>query len=229
MWHVFAHQVIYEPHADNIVKIPFFSPSWSAFSWEVWSITSEEEYLWYDDWVPRFSQQKEITLIQRAIHEARTNKTRIHIRGISTRESIDLLREYYAEQGYEDDLAKNYTLSDQEPLTVSISLGHALWCSKDKHFLNTIHHQKKQGNSVPPLRTPADLRTLQQALRMGIIMGVEILPGDELYLIQLLEKQILPLFHIGQMTAFRWGMHGFSGEYHTCSVLPPDFCWKEED
>lgn len=127
------------------------------------------------------------------------------------------------EQGYEDDLAKNYTLSSQELLTVSISLGHGLWCSKDKHFLNTTHYQKIHGHIAPPLRTPADLRALQQGLRMGIIMGIEVLAGDELHLVQLLEKQILPLFDIGQMTAFRWERHGFSGTSHTYTIPLPDF------
>ena len=126
-------------------------------------------------------------------------------------------------------MAKNYTLSQNELLTASISLGHGLWCAKDKHFLSAIHHEKQPGHVVPPLRTPADLRTLQQALRMGIIMGIEVPVGDEPFLVQLLEKQILSVFHIGQMTAFRWENHGFSGVHRAFPIAMPDFREREDD
>ncbi len=106
-------------------------------------------------------------------------------------------------------MAKNYALPDSELLTVSIPLRHALWCEKDKDFLEHYDAQKKPyGQTLPPLRSPADLRVLQQGLRMGIIMGIEVIPGDEAYIVQFLEKQILSPFSIGQMTNFGWLKHG---------------------
>ena len=147
-------------------------------------------------------------MVQRAIHAVENTMQRIHIRGISMRERIDLIREYYSSRGYEDALAKNYSLPGNELLTVSVSLRHALWCEKDKHFLNT--HDLKDlpyGQTCPPIRLPSDLRSLQQALRMNIVMGIEIYPGDEAHLSQLLEKQILSPFLIGQMSYFRWLKH----------------------
>lgn len=70
---------------------------------------------------------------------------RAHILGISLAESVELLREYYRDQGYEDDLAKNYTLPKNVQVTASISLRHALWCEKDKRFLGT------KNEAHPPL------------------------------------------------------------------------------
>ncbi len=61
-----------------------------------------------------------MSLVQEAIKDAKKNIQRIHIRGISTIESIELIRDYYRDRGYEDDLAKSYTLPENEPLTVSI-------------------------------------------------------------------------------------------------------------
>lgn len=63
-------------------------------------------------------------------------------------------------------MTKNYSLPSNVLLTVSISLRHLLWCEKDKTFLS----QKDSGNqpyyaTIPPLRTPRDLRIIQQAAR----------------------------------------------------------------
>jgi hypothetical protein len=121
-----------------------------------------------------------------------------------------LIREYYRDQGYEDALAKNYTLPLDEPLTVSLNLRQILWCEKDKAFL-----QKKDARGsplyamTPPLRSPHDLRGLQQAARMGIVIGVEVFPGDELFLTQILEREILTPFQLSQMIAFRWLRYSF--------------------
>jgi hypothetical protein len=57
---------------------------------------------------------------------------------------------------------------------VSISLSHALWCEKDKTFLNKKIADISYGESTPPVRSPADLRSLQQALKMGVIIGLEV-------------------------------------------------------
>ncbi len=64
---------------------------------------------------------------------------------------------------------------------------------------------------------------LQQALRMGIIMGIELEQGDVNFIYQLLTKQILSPFHIGQMTNFRWIKHGFVGSEHACHLELPHF------
>ena len=148
---------------------------------------------------------------------------------MSSYESIALLREYYRDQGYEDVFAKNYNLPSTELLTASISLRHSLWCEKDKDFLGTRDdHGAQYGCTVPPLRSPADLRVLQQALRMGIVMGIEV-DSDSAFLPQILEKQILPPFHIGQMTCFRWEKHGFSGQKIYFSFPMPLFIPEGND
>lgn len=102
---------------------------------------------------------------------------------------------------------------------------HALWCEKDKHFLKTKDHSGcPYAQICPPIRTPADLRTIQQSLRMNICMGLEVFPGDEIFLIQILEKQILTPFQLAQMTFFRWLRYGFTGDKHTvCFALPQFF------
>lgn len=72
-------------------------------------------------------------------------------------------------------LAKNYIVPEDTFLTVSISLRHMLWCEKDKTFL-----KRKDASSrpyyavVPPLRSPRDLRALQQAVRMGIVQCIHV-------------------------------------------------------
>lgn len=61
----------------------------------------------------------------------------------------------------------------------------------------------------PPLRSPHDLRALQQASRMGIIMGIEVFKGDEQYLSELLSREIFTPFQIAQFILFRWEKYGF--------------------
>jgi len=93
-------------------------------------------------------------LVRRTIQKAITDSSyRGHIHGISLAESAELLRDYYREQGYEDTLAKNYTLPDKIQVTASISLRHALWCEKDKKFLHTKDtYPKPLGMITPPIR-----------------------------------------------------------------------------
>lgn len=225
MWNILAHHVEYQPQGDQFFSIPILEPLWWDFSWWVRFLSQADTYLWYDDWLSRFPREHEWRLVEQAIDDVRTQKKRIHIRGISTREGIEAIRDYYASCGYEDELAKNYTLPAYELLTVSISLRHALWCAKDKDFLDMT----KVWAIIPPLRWPADLRSLQQALRMGIIMGLEVASGDDAYLSWLLEKQILPVFHVGQMTAFRWQYHGFTGVPRQAHIPIPHFLQPKED
>lgn len=76
---------------------------------------------------------------------------------------------------------------------------------------------------VPPLRMPSDLRSLQQAARMGIIMGIEVFPGDERYIAEIFSKQILTPFQMTQLLSYRWGQYGFSGTEKIHSLRFPDF------
>lgn len=93
-------------------------------------------------------------MVKEIIQKAQMNPSyRGHIRGISLAESTEILREYYKEMGYEDALAKNYTLPKTVQVTASISLRHALWCEKDKKFLQTNDGRKKPyGMTCPPIR-----------------------------------------------------------------------------
>ena len=149
---------------------------------------------------------------------------RIHISGISTAESVECVRGYYRECGYEDALAKNYTLPADVSLTVSLSLSHALWCEKDKTFLDSqASDGSPYGHISPPLRSPHDLRSLQQALRMGVIMGIEVFPREVIFLSEILKRQIIPPFLLSQMIYFRWQKYGFTG-IKTATHFPyPDF------
>lgn len=137
------------------------------------------------------------------------NSRRIHIDGLSCIESIELIRAYYAALGYEDELAKNYIIPPNEFLTISISLRHLLWCEKDKAFL-----RQKDGSScpyygtIPPLRSPRDLRALQQAVRMGIVQCVDV--GSETdFIVTLLERQILTPFQMTRSVGYAWTYYGF--------------------
>jgi hypothetical protein len=56
----------------------------------------------------------------------------------------------------------------------------------------------------PPIRGSHDLRLLQQSLRMNMIMGIEVFPGDRYLIDQLVESEILPPFSVAQMIHFRW-------------------------
>lgn len=92
-------------------------------------------YRGYDDWCGQYSVAEEMEIVTAALERVSQSGERIHIRGISQAASIDRIREYYRHRGYEDQEAKYYTLALDEPLTVSISLRHLLWCEKDKKFL----------------------------------------------------------------------------------------------
>jgi hypothetical protein len=91
-------------------------------------------------------------------------------------------------------------------VTASISLRHALWCEKDKLFLHTLDTKNTPyGMICPPIRGSHDLRILQQALRMNIILGIEVFPGDEAYIDTLMTREILSPFSVSQMISYRWG------------------------
>lgn len=82
---------------------------------------------------------------------------------------------------------------------------HILWCEKDKTFLS-----KKDASGapyyalVPPLRTPSDLRALQQAARSGLLAALSVSHLDETYFSQILSRQILTPFQLSQLVYYRW-------------------------
>jgi len=145
----------------------------------------------YDDWVQQFPLAEEIALVEEGIQRAQKGE-RIHIRGISSSLSVELVREYYSTQGYRDQFDR-FIIPPEEFLTVSISLRHFLWCDKDKAFLSQKNSPLFQ--IFPPLRTSHDLRALQQDVRMGIIPCIEV-GEDASYLPECVTRELIPLFHL---------------------------------
>ncbi len=207
MWQFFDTKILYTSDGNDAFD-------WHPFLVDTWSRKKDTcrlplpvvEWRGYDDWVQHFEPSLELKLLQ--YHIALADKDplyRMHIHGISLAESVEILRKHYRDRGYEDVFAKNYTLPHDTQITASISLRHALWCEKDKRFLNTCDvHGKPYGMISPPLRTSHDLRHIQQGLRMNCIMGIEVYPGDDIYIPELLHREILPPFSIAQMIQFRW-------------------------
>lgn len=230
MWYATENALRHED-GDSSFSFPVFFPDWSKFSGECLTLErSYHDFLGYDDWVQQYCREDEILLTQNTIASLKNHPRRVHIAWISARESIECLREYYRELWYEDALAKNYILPNDTLLTVSVSLRHILWCEKDKVFLEKKDPQHTPYYAfVPPLRSPADLRALQQGARMGIIMGVEVFPGDEAYIPDILSREILTPFQIAQLLSFRWNRYGFSGTQKMYSLQFPDFPWEGED
>jgi hypothetical protein len=143
-------------------------------------------------------------MMQDYIIQARKGK-RIHVRGISTLDALELLADYYQEKGYEDIYLKKYILPPDEPLTVSISLRHALWCEKDKHFL----YKQSLHTIIPPLRTPSDLYRIQQFMRMGIIMGIDVWE-DAVFLRDLFDREIITPHQVNTLISWSWKKHWFT-------------------
>ncbi len=178
-----------------------------------------------------FSRQSESKIVAESIEQVKLfPQKRIHICGISTAESVEYIRAYYRECGYEDALAKNYTLPLDVALTVSVSLGHVLWCEKDKAFLDSQGSDTTSfGHVSPPFRSPHDLRALQQALRMGVILGIELSPREIPFLSDILTRQIVPPFLLSQMIYFRWQKYGFTGLQNQIDLQYPDFSETNSD
>lgn len=221
MWHATWDGIRYRPWSD-VFSLPLFSPDWKNFSWELVTVETASDDFWgYDAW--NHPRTDEITLVSRTIESLKT-PWRIHIAGISCAESIELIRGYYRSLGYEDQLAKNYVLPSEVFLTVSISLRHLLWCEKDKNFLNKRDtYDRPYYAVVPPLRSPHDLRSLQQGARMGIVSALEVLPGDEIYIQQILQWQILTPFQMSQLLFYRWEKYGFIWSQTAITVELPQF------
>lgn len=225
MWIAHKEGLKYREWSNNSLVFPVCTPDWSLFSWELlFPMQLEEHTSWYDAFVQYFPRDKEIDFVKNALLSLQDNPRRMHIRGISCAESMDLLYEYYSLQWYEDKEAKNYIIPEHELFTVSVSLRHILWCEKDKHFLSQRDAEHRPYYSInPPIRSPRDLRVIQQAARRGVVVGIEVIPGDNVYIVQLLEKQILTPFQLTQLIGFSWEKYGFTGSIHDESLFLPDF------
>lgn len=155
MWQFFDDTILFVPDSSNMFEwVAFLVDTWK-FSGEIVTIpSSEKAWEGYDNWVQQFDPENEITLLQEIIQKAENNPSyRCHLRGISCAKSAEILREYYKKKGYEDALAKNYTLPNTVQVIASISLRHALWSEKDKKFLHTRDkNHTPYGMTTPPIR-----------------------------------------------------------------------------
>ena len=155
MWQFFNDRILFVP--NDTLEFEFLSLDLREYRFAGTLVQipyPDGEYSGFDDWLNHFPREEELSLVQNTLRMAQEDpKYRGHIRGISLAESVELLREYYKNQGYEDDLAKNYTLPSTVQVTASISLRHALWCEKDKRFLGIQDDTlKPYGMIAPPLR-----------------------------------------------------------------------------
>lgn len=226
MWYFLGNCLEYtNQDARNVFSSEILSPDWDIFPGKVFSIESPIIwYKWYDDWVWHFDRSDDIKVVQDALRFVKDHKKRAHVRGISTREAVEEIREYYRQKWYEDAFAKNYSLPPNELFTVSVSLGQSLWCEKDKDFLQSKNSQNLYYYAhTPPFRSSADLRSLQQALRMGLIIGLEVPIIHEGFLSDLLKKQILTMYQIGTMTSMSWRKHGITWEARNSLISVPIF------
>jgi hypothetical protein len=123
-------------------------------------------------------------------------------------ESFAFLAEYYTSLGYYNSVLNNYDIPSDAFLTVSVSLRHILWCEKDKKFLSS-YVSPPLYSIAPPLRSPADLRVIQQAARSGLISTIEIFSEDVDFISEVFEKQILSVFQAVQLFSYRWSKYGF--------------------
>jgi len=223
MWSAEAHRLVW--HGEwNVFSFSIFSPDYSTFSWEVFSLPfTLQSSRGYDDWVQKYPRDDEISAIKSILDSLDMHPRRIHIAGISCIESVDLIRSYYASLWYEDSLAKNYILPSEALLTVSLSLRHILWCEKDKGFLRWKDTLDCPYYAlVPPLRSPRDLRALQQSVRMGIVPCIDVGP-DESFLVDVLERQILTPFQMVRSISRGWSHHGFLWHTKVHHFSLPDF------
>lgn len=163
-------------------------------------------YTGYDAWVQQYLRNVEICLVRDLLESlARDSTRRVHIAGVSCVESIHLLADYYRTLEYYDSRINQYLIPSDAPVTVSTTLRHILWCEKNKAFLT-----KKDPTGVPyyaiipPLRTPSDLRSLQQGCRVGLVAALSVSPLDGGYFSEILTRQIFTPFQLSQLVYYRW-------------------------
>ncbi len=196
----------YRP-GESVIEYRFLLPDWENFPGNILSCFDENSFVstWFDDWATHFPREQEWNFVQQIT--VNTLQRRTHIRWLSTAESIEIFLAYYEEKWYKNIVSDSYEIPPEEQLSFSLSLRHLLWCEKDKKFLS----QKNSllYNVSPPLRSPRDLRILQQAARRGIVSWIEIYPGDEKYIPLLLEREILTPFQVSQILFFSWKKRWF--------------------
>lgn len=207
MWEFFDTKMLYRDDRKGTYEWnPLYFVTWITHRNILTVPSSNTDWNWYDSWVSDHLVWDELALVAKCIQMAQNNPSYfVHIRGISLAESVEMLCEYYETLGFRDMELKNFHLSPYTQVTASISLRHALWCEKDKNFLDTRDgNDKAYGMLLPPIRGSHDLRRLQQALRMNCLLWIEVYPDDEKYIKDLLTREILPPFLIAQMVRFRW-------------------------
>jgi len=228
MWSAQNNSIRYIPGWHHL-SLPVFSPDYLSFSGEVITVYPLlETRNGYDDWVHLYPRQKELDTLVALLYSLQKNPRRVHIAGVSCGESITLIREYYDSLWYGDTLTSTYLLPEDVFLTVSMSLRHLLWCEKDKHFLWRIENSDPYYAIVPPLRSPHDLRSLQQATRMGIVMGIDVW-GDVEFLPEVFSRQILTPFQLSRFVCYNWEKFGFSWTKNSTSLPFPVFSTKSGD
>lgn len=225
MWQAENNRIRHSVWWWNQFHFSYLVPDFSVFVWEMVTLPlAHNEHTGYDAWVQQYNRADEIELISGILDSLAENPRRVHIAGISCVESIELLAEYYREQWYHNSSTNQYFLPPDTLLTVSVTMRHILWCEKDKIFLSK---KDASGNPnyalVPPLRTPSDLRSLQQAARSGLITALSVSHLDELYFSQVLSRQILTPFQFSQLVYYRWKQFWFWGYEHEFSLSLPDF------
>jgi dihydroorotase-like cyclic amidohydrolase len=78
--------------------MPFLLPDWDNFSGDcVVPFVPSLSFQGYDDWVSFFPRKSEYDFIQKCILRAEQGE-RIHICGVSNRESIECISEYYRQK-----------------------------------------------------------------------------------------------------------------------------------
>lgn len=223
MWHAGENFIGYQEGGDSL-EFSLFMPDWQESPREIFSIPNiSEKYVWYDDWVQRYSRQEEVDFVVSILASLSKNPRPIHIIGLTCSESWDIVAEYYRLMWYEHMHTRYFSLPRDVLLTVSISLEHLLWCEKDKVFLSKKEDWVPHYALVPPLRTPCDLRTIQQSARRGIILGVSVPSAYKVYLREIFEKQILTPFQLTQLLGSRWKQFWFTGTDEIISISFPDF------
>jgi hypothetical protein len=228
MWFAQNNGISYRFGWDDFL-LSTFLPDYSSFSGEVMTIYPLlARRNGYDDWIQLYPKKNEIDTIAILLDSLQKNPRRVHIAGVSCGESISLIRAYYDSLWYGDTLTSTYFLPRDTSLTVSISLRHLLWCDKDKDFLSKAEDGCPYYAVVPPLRSPHDLRSLQQATRMGIIMGMDV-SNDTMFVPEILIKQILTPFELSQVLFYNWEKYGFNWIKNSISFPFPVFKTRPED
>lgn len=175
MHKILPHSIKYD-HArdDNLsYEIPVFA--WSEEQdIQVYDVADfwrgqvdASSYTSFDDWLRLLDREQEHRWIESLVAGI-TDGAKLHIRNISTTEAVLLIRDMYEEWGYFSDYPRACQIPfASAPITVSISIEHLLYSSKDKNHISDVAR-------YPALRSPSDQRVILTGLRTGVIAGIEV-------------------------------------------------------